>query len=87
VYVDGCFWHGCPEHGTWPKANATWWREKIEANRRRDGSVTAELIASGWSVLRIWEHEEPVRAVERILTELQSRLVQPRAPISRVAQG
>lgn len=57
VFVDGCFWHGCPEHGTWPKRNADWWREKIEANRRRDADTDARLGDQGWKVVRIWEHE------------------------------
>lgn len=66
VYVDGCFWHGCPEHGTWPKRNAEWWREKIEANRRRDRDTDARLRAAGWAVVRVWEHEEPTAAAGRV---------------------
>lgn len=57
VFVDGCFWHGCPAHMTWPKSNPDWWRAKIEANRRRDEDTDARLIAAGWRVVRIWEHE------------------------------
>src|SRR4051812_12586665 len=48
VFVDGCFWHGCPEHGTWPTANAAWWREKIEANRDRDRRVVEALEREHW---------------------------------------
>src|SRR5438034_877765 len=48
IFVDGCFWHGCPEHATWPKKNARWWREKIEGNRRRDADTDAQLEAGGW---------------------------------------
>lgn len=66
VFVDGCFWHGCPKHGTWPKKNAEWWRQKIESNIERDSRVDSELEAAGWSVIRIWEHEEPAAAAERI---------------------
>ena len=77
VYLDGCFWHGCPLHATWPKANADWWRNKIEANRQRDRTATATLLASGWSVLRIWEHEEPTNAVKAIVSELRSRSTTP----------
>ena len=73
VYVDGCFWHGCPLHGTWPKANANWWRNKIEANRRRDLEITALLRASGWSVVRVWEHEELPAAMKTIVAELRLR--------------
>jgi DNA mismatch endonuclease (patch repair protein) len=57
VFVDGCFWHGCPNHGTWPSRNAAFWREKIEANQRRDRQTDALLKAAGWRVVRVWEHE------------------------------
>ena len=66
VYVDGCFWHGCPQHGTWPKANAEWWREKIDGNRLRDRATDKELARAGWTVLRVWEHEDPSDAAERV---------------------
>jgi DNA mismatch endonuclease (patch repair protein) len=66
IFVDGCFWHGCPEHGTWPKQNADWWREKIEANRRRDADTDAKLEQRGWKVIRVWEHEDPEAAAGRI---------------------
>src|SRR6202043_1505614 len=52
VFVDGCFWHGCPEHGTWPKANANWWRTKISANIKRDRDPNAHLAAIGGRVFR-----------------------------------
>jgi DNA mismatch endonuclease (patch repair protein) len=66
VFVDGCFWHGCPQHGTWPKQNASWWREKIEANRRRDADTDARLEEQGWSVIRVWEHEQAEAAAKSI---------------------
>jgi DNA mismatch endonuclease (patch repair protein) len=66
VFVDGCFWHGCPEHWVQPKANAAWWREKIAANRRRDAETNAALERLGWKVIRVWEHESPAAAAERI---------------------
>jgi DNA mismatch endonuclease, patch repair protein len=66
VFVDGCFWHGCPEHGTWPKANAEWWRNKIVTNVERDRDTDARLKASGWTVLRFWEHDEATRAARAI---------------------
>lgn len=66
VFVDGCFWHGCPEHGTWPKQNADWWREKIEANQRRDRDTDAKLRAAGWNVIRVWEHDDPIEAADRV---------------------
>ena len=57
VFIDGCFWHGCPEHGTSPKSNATWWREKIGANIQRDRRTDRQLTEEGWRVVRVWEHE------------------------------
>ncbi|MFC9581842.1 very short patch repair endonuclease [Streptomyces yangpuensis] len=59
VFLDGCFWHGCPEHATHPKANAEWWRAKLEKNMSRDRETTAHLESAGWTVLRFWEHELP----------------------------
>jgi DNA mismatch endonuclease (patch repair protein) len=57
VYVDGCFWHGCPIHGTWPKNNADWWRQKIQGNQARDRDTDRKLADAGWTVVRVWEHE------------------------------
>jgi DNA mismatch endonuclease (patch repair protein) len=56
VFVDGCFWHGCPKHATWPKQNAAFWRAKILRNQARDREVNRLLKKAGWRVLRIWEH-------------------------------
>jgi len=75
VFVDGCFWHGCPEHATWPKQNAAFWREKIEANRQRDADTNARLRDIGWTALRFWSHESPVKAakkVARVVTKADS---------------
>lgn len=58
VFVDGCFWHACPLHATWPKANAQFWREKIMTNVRRDRDTDARLQAAGWTVIRVWEHAD-----------------------------
>jgi DNA mismatch endonuclease (patch repair protein) len=66
VFVDGCFWHGCPSHGTWPKANAEWWRAKIETNIWRDRNTDARLVAAGWQVLRFWEHEDMKQAARKV---------------------
>jgi DNA mismatch endonuclease (patch repair protein) len=66
VYVDGCFWHSCPEHGTRPKANAEWWQRKLDRNRERDGETNRVLREHGWKVVRIWEHEDPVAAADRV---------------------
>lgn len=66
VFVDGCFWHGCPLHGTWPIANADWWRKKIEANVRRDRETNELLVEAGWEVVRVWAHEDAERVACRI---------------------
>lgn len=73
VFVDGCFWHGCPEHGSWPKSNAEFWREKIEGNARRDREQDEALREAGWDVIRVWEHEDVDDAVTRITAALGSR--------------
>lgn len=57
VFVDGCFWHGCPQHSTMPKNNREFWEQKLRRNRERDTENTQWLEAEGWRVLRIWEHE------------------------------
>ncbi|WP_156757610.1 very short patch repair endonuclease [Actinokineospora pegani] len=66
VFVDGCFWHGCPRHATWPKNNAEFWRAKIEANRTRDRDTDQRLADNGWTVVRVWEHEDPIAAANRV---------------------
>jgi len=66
IFVDGCFWHGCPEHASWPKSNAQFWRDKIETNRSRDADTDRRLRASGWRVVRVWSHESACDAAERI---------------------
>ena len=66
VFVDGCFWHGCPKHGTLPRANAAFWRKKIERNQERDRDTNDRMIEAGWRVIRVWEHEDPKIAAERI---------------------
>src|SRR6188472_4126360 len=66
VFVDGCFWHGCPEHGTSPRANSEWWAWKIERNRTRDADTDGLLAAAGWHVVRVWEHEDAAVAADRV---------------------
>jgi DNA mismatch endonuclease, patch repair protein len=73
VYIDGCFWHGCPEHATWPKSNEAFWRHKIEANMARDRRHHAALKEDGWIVVRLWEHEPPESAADRIERLVRSR--------------
>ncbi|MFF1459815.1 very short patch repair endonuclease [Streptomyces sp. NPDC058330] len=64
VFLDGCFWHGCPDHATQPKSNAEWWRQKLDKNMARDAETTAHLVAEGWAVLRFWEHQSPAQVAE-----------------------
>jgi DNA mismatch endonuclease (patch repair protein) len=73
VFVDGCFWHGCPEHGTWPKRNGEFWRAKIEANRVRDANTDLVLAEAGWLSVRVWEHEPPDAAAARVQLALAGR--------------
>jgi DNA mismatch endonuclease (patch repair protein) len=70
VFVDGCFWHGCPLHATAPKNNAEWWRDKLAANMARDAKNRAALEQFGWTVIPIWEHERPSDVVRRIELQL-----------------
>lgn len=74
VFVDGCFWHSCPKHATRPKANRDWWRTKLAENHRRDRQTDRELVAAGWRVIRIWEHERPAAAANRIARTVRTRL-------------
>ena len=71
VFVDGCFWHGCADHGTQPKTNAEWWSEKLAKNVTRDRETDRLLGEAGWIVLRIWEHEDLEEASKRIIMALQ----------------
>lgn len=66
VFVDGCFWHRCPDHATNPKTNAAWWREKLDRNSQRDRETDGRLRELGWTVIRIWEHEDPSDAATRV---------------------
>jgi DNA mismatch endonuclease (patch repair protein) len=67
VFVDGCFWHRCPEHGTTPKANASYWIPKLAANVERDEAVSTALTEAGWRVIRIWEHVPPDAAAGLVM--------------------
>jgi DNA mismatch endonuclease, patch repair protein len=73
IFVDGCFWHQCPEHGTLPKLNGEFWQMKLKSNVSRDRRVTAALRDDGWLVVRCWEHESIDDAADRIVDALSSR--------------
>lgn len=75
VFVDGCFWHGCPLHGTMPKSNREFWKSKLEKNTQRDARAGRELSDSGWKVVRFWEHSvrnEPSECAERLKAVLDA---------------
>ncbi|WP_281374178.1 very short patch repair endonuclease [Micromonospora jinlongensis] len=66
VFLDGCYWHGCPEHFTLSRTNSFFWASKIAANKARDENTTTALRSAGWRVIRVWEHEDPFIAAEQI---------------------
>ncbi|MET9023069.1 very short patch repair endonuclease [Actinopolymorpha sp. NPDC004070] len=74
VFVDGCFWHACPIHGTWPATNVEFWRAKIEGNAARDRETDTRLRAAGWEPVRVWEHEAIEEAAQRVMAVVRSRL-------------
>jgi DNA mismatch endonuclease, patch repair protein len=87
VFVDGCFWHSCPEHSHLPKTNTSWWRLKFRGIARRDCDTDAQLAAAGWLAVRIWEHEDPIKAA-RMLEQLVRDRAEPknkRAPASSMS--
>ena len=71
VFIDGCFWHGCPEHHTVARTNAEFWAEKVARNRERDAETVRLLTSGGWTVIRAWEHEEPAAVAERIVAAVR----------------
>jgi DNA mismatch endonuclease (patch repair protein) len=73
VFVDGCFWHSCPIHGSLPKANREWWRAKLEANVSRDRDTDERVTEDGWIVVRAWEHDDPVLTARRVEQLVRSR--------------
>ena len=75
LFVDGCFWHNCPKHGTKPKNNQAFWRKKLTANKRRDKLVNRSLRRARWRVLRIWEHDLRPKTQTRLLRRIQQALI------------
>ena len=73
VFVDGCFWHGCPEHCVIPKANRDWWQWKFETNARRDADTDQHLKSIGWEVVRIWEHVPPHEGADIVTNAVATR--------------
>lgn len=66
VFIDGCFWHGCPDHGHAPRRNTDYWGPKLARNRARDKLVTEQLVEDGWRVVRVWEHTPPGEAADLV---------------------
>jgi DNA mismatch endonuclease (patch repair protein) len=66
IFVDGCFWHSCPDHATRPSHNAEWWSEKLARNVARDRETDERLTSAGWTVMRFWEHADPVEAADAV---------------------
>jgi len=73
IFVDGCFWHACPDHGTTPKANAWYWVPKLARNVERDRDTDGRLAEIGWAVVRVWEHDDPEEAAGRIEVVVRDR--------------
>ncbi len=73
VFIDGCFWHRCPRHGVTPRANAEYWRAKLDRNVTRDRTVDRALQADGWNVVRAWEHEDPLLVADRVERAIKRR--------------
>ena len=84
VFLDGCFWHGCPEHHTQPATNPEYWSAKIAGNMERDKDTNARLEEAGWTVLRFWEHDNPEIVAE--VVERRVRASRARKPRSRSAE-
>ena len=80
VHVDGCFWHGCPQHATFPKYNGRWWSEKLQQNRERDRDTDAALEANGWISVRVWGHERDIDSIARAIESIvRRRIAEPGA--------
>jgi DNA mismatch endonuclease, patch repair protein len=82
VFLDGCFWHGCPEHGTRPHSNTAWWDAKLHRNAERDGETDRVLWECGWTVLRFWEHEDARTVADTVEAAVRAGQQQLPAPSS-----
>lgn len=89
IFVDGCYWHGCPRHFTTPKRNGEWWTEKIARTKARDARQRAALRAASWKVIRLWEHQlggAAAKTVGRLIVRLERRMLERRR-VRRATQG
>jgi DNA mismatch endonuclease (patch repair protein) len=87
VFIDGCFWHACPEHGSKPKSNEWYWSPKLTRNVERDRAADAALVAAGWRVVRVWEHESLEAAVAAVLAAVGPRVKPAPAPAQPARAG
>lgn len=87
VLVDGCFWHGCPDHGTLPSSNREWWVWKLALNATRDADTDVRLERLGWVVVRIWEHVPAVEAADRVEETLAGRGAPVSTPSARAPES
>lgn len=76
VFIDGCFWHGCPSHGSMPVANGQYWSDKIDRNQCRDRDTDQQLSEHGWLVIRAWEHEDPDQVARKIAHIVRQRRIE-----------
>lgn len=74
IFVDGCFWHGCPKHFSPPKTHTSWWYEKIQDNRERDKRKTLQLRRLGWKVMRVWEHDLAQRSLRLVIRRVKAAI-------------
>ncbi|MFI7125727.1 very short patch repair endonuclease [Nonomuraea sp. NPDC050153] len=75
VFMDGCFWHGCPDHHTKSATNAAYWADKVRRNRERDAETDQLLAEAGWTVVRIWEHEDPFSSAGKVAERVRAAAV------------
>ena len=85
VFLDGCFWHSCPIHKTAPRTNAVWWRAKLNASVARDSRQRRAMRMSGWTVIRVWEHENEVAAASRVIGRIDALRSAPQSPRPRMS--
>ena len=87
VFLDGCFWHGCPDHHTKAVTNSRYWADKVESNRQRDAETDKRLADAGWLVVRVWEHEDPVAAADRVARAVAKRRAGPGPSMQQPNRG
>jgi DNA mismatch endonuclease, patch repair protein len=87
VFVDGCFWHQCPQHGTAPKNNSAWWAAKLDGNVERDRRKDVQLREIGWAPVHVWEHEDPAAAAAEIYAIWRERVIRSAGQIGEASDS